>query len=175
MMKKAKNFVRDRGLGAKGEELLISILTKSGFIATKNTTKSDMLYWDIRAKHEKGEVTFEVKYDLYSARSGNIAIEYYNPKSAKPSGLNATKANFWVQVLPDETAWLAPLETLRKFCAETKPFKNIVAGGDDNSSMFIYQKDLILPAVFVKINESNISDTIWSRHEGILSINNRSN
>lgn len=156
-MKKEKNFLRDKEIGNKGEILFLQILEKAGLKAEKNSDKKSLKYWDV--KTDCGFL-FEIKYDLYSARSGNIAIEFFNPKTAQFSGLTATKAHFWIQTLPDETAWMTPVSKLKTYCSSTKPLKVIAAGGDDNSSMYIYKKDLILDSIFARIDESNITRLI---------------
>lgn len=152
-MKKGKNFLRDLEIGSKGEVLLIEILDKAQIKSEKNKEKKSLQHWDI---HTENGIKFEVKYDLYSARSGNIAIEFFNPKIGKQSGIGATQAHFWIHVLPDNSVWLASVKNLKKFVSETKPLKTIAAGGDDNSSMHLYKKDLILGTVFVRLDETNV-------------------
>ena len=41
----------------------------------------------------------EVKNDLYAAKSGNIAIEVYNPHSNKKSGLSITKITLFYNAI----------------------------------------------------------------------------
>lgn len=152
---KKKSIGRDLSLGSLAEQKVIKILTDSGVECCKNNDKTTRSFWDIETKEG---LKFEVKYDLYSSRSGNIAIEFFNPKSQKPSGLGCTQADFWAHVLPGDECWICRVAELKKFCEETKPLK-VVTGGDDNSSMYIFKKDVIL-AVFTKVDENNIKNVI---------------
>lgn len=159
-LKKSKSITRDLSIGSIGEQLLIKILTANAMNPVKNVDKAQLKYFDVKADLKGRELLFEVKYDLYSARSGNVAIEFYNPKSCINSGITATKADFWVHTFPGEEIWLAKTSNLIAFCAKAKPVKIITAGGDDNSSMYLYKKDLILSDTFVKIDEANIINVL---------------
>ncbi len=161
---KKNNINRDLAIGSIGEQLLINILTKTGMNPVKNTDKSKLKYFDIKATLKDKEISFEVKYDLYSTKSGNVAIEFFNPKTCKSSGLTATKADFWVHTFPDNEVWLAKISSLINFCSTTNPLRVVSAGGDDNSSMYLYKKDLILSTAFVRIDESNVVSVL----EGLL-------
>jgi hypothetical protein len=156
-MKKKNNFCRDVSAGSIAEEKLKKILQDSGIESKKNEDKDTRAYWDLETSNG---IKFEVKYDLYSKRSGNIAIEFWNPKKGTGSGLTSTQADYWAQVLPDDEVWIAPVLELKKFCEENKPLKTIAAGGDDNSSMYLYRKEDILDVVFKKVDVGNIKDFI---------------
>lgn len=160
-----KGFGASRAIGNKGENLLMGLLEEIGIKASFNDRKETRQFWDIQT--ENG-IKFEVKYDLYSARSGNIAIEFFNPKKAQPSGLTATQANFWIHVLPDTSIWCCAVEDLKVFVSNNKPVKTIAAGGDDNSSMHIYRKDLILGPVFVKMDSSNALKILNGENKCVL-------
>lgn len=148
------NIMRDLVIGSAGEQFVIDIFKKYSLLCSTNNVKKDRQFWDLALSLKDREFKFEVKYDLYCAKSGNIAIEFFNPKAGKPSGLSATKADFWVQVLTNPmSAWLAQVRKLRSFCDNTKPDRIITSGGDDNSSMYLYKKDLILDSVFARIDE----------------------
>jgi hypothetical protein len=154
-----KTIKRDLNLGSVAEQLVFNILKDAGFIPVLNKDKATRAFWDIEI--ECG-TKFEVKYDLYSKRSGNIAIEFFNSKLSKPSGIGCTKANFWVQVIPGDNGdecWMCPVPKLISFCSQITPLKVISSGGDDNSSMYLYKKDTILE-VFTKTDLSNIKKVI---------------
>ena len=84
-------------------------------------------------------------------KTGNIAIEIYNPRSGKPSGLTATKATLWCQVLKD-SAWITSVKSLRKFCEETPPFKMFSSAGDGNAAILLYKTEDILQ-IFERIDQ----------------------
>tara|TARA_R100001509_G_scaffold162862_1_gene135664 strand:- start:969 stop:1472 length:504 start_codon:yes stop_codon:yes gene_type:complete len=94
--------------------------------------------------------TVEVKYDEMQSKTGNIAIEIYNPRSGKTSGLTATKANLWCHVLQD-SVWITAVDKLKKFCDETPPFKSFNSVGDGNASILLYKTDDIL-TIFERID-----------------------
>ena len=147
-------FRRDLALGSKGEAYLQAILEKAGWKTELNTDSRKNKDYDIKACKDEQAITFEVKYDVYAARSGNIAIEFYNPKICQPSGIDSTKATFWAHIITDPmSVWVAPVAQLKSFLKTTPAFRVITCGGDDNSSMYLYKKEVILSKVFTRIDE----------------------
>lgn len=134
------NIVKSFKIGNKGEDIVIDIYTKKGRKCEKSNGKinHDLILDD----------TFylEVKYDIMSKRTGNIAIEYHNSKKNTPSGISATKADFWVHIAftktGDRMVYIAPVSELKKWIADNKPKKVIIAGGDDNADLYIYGQDI---------------------------------
>jgi hypothetical protein len=154
MAKRKSNFVRDLALGNAGENILISELSKFGVSAETSSSKE----FDVIASLNNTKRTFEVKYDMYCARSGNIAIEYYNPKSKIPSGLTATKADYWTHIITGPIrVYCCPLEKLKNFIENNKPDKVIECGGDDNASLYLYKKDFILEKAFHILDEDFVN------------------
>ena len=139
--------------GKEGEQKVISLLNRDWLRAWLNESKEDRLYYDIIASNGLAEFTIEVKNDLYAIRSGNIAIEFFNTKQAKPSGLTATRADLWIQIVGQEI-WCANVENLRKFVTSTPPFKIISNGGDSNAALYLYKKDVIFADVFKRVDTS---------------------
>lgn len=147
-------FVRDLRLGDKGQQIVVAIFNKCGLSSTivdsKNPNRS---FWDIETTGiDGGDFTTEVKYDVYEARSGNIAIETFNPRSGKPSGLGITRAFFWAHVLADNSVWLARVSDLKKFVQDQPPKKVVECGGDDNATLLLYQNSIILDGVFTRVD-----------------------
>lgn len=141
-------FKRDFNLGKKGEEFLKNLLQKCGYTCTEVDTLNKSAY-DIKAKPPKGkEFTIECKYDSYSQISGNLALEYFNPKTNKPSGIYVTTAQIYCYLLPDDinmTAWIISTNRLREFVKTEVPLKNLQKVGDGNASILLYKLDHILP------------------------------
>lgn len=148
-------FVSDKIKGENAEDSVANILSSYWDIHKASDIKKGRFYdWDLSAAkigtvHEV--FTVEVKYDEMQAKTGNIAIEIYNPKSGKPSGLTATKANLWCQVLQD-AVWITSVKTLKKFCEETPPFKMFSSAGDGNAAILLYKTEDILE-IFERIDE----------------------
>lgn len=68
--------------------------------------------------------THEVKTDYGTARTGNFYIETWQSNGAREwqSGVNATKADFWVQASPLGVGGLyLKTETLKQLMRETNP------------------------------------------------------
>ena len=93
---------KDLAVGKMGEENFIKILKKGKVKAKSNEKKEDRSFYDIKAEIGGKNFTVEVKNDLYAAKSGNIAIEVYNPHSNKKSGLSITKSDLWVHIVDNE-------------------------------------------------------------------------
>ena len=140
MAKRKGKFVKDLKRGLEGELLLLDILTKANIDAKLNDNHKENLY-DVIA----GESTFEVKYDFYAAKSGNIAIEIFQPHTLKPSGLTSTLADFWVQILSSEEVLSCRVLELKKFVDEVKPDRLVESAGDGNATIILYEKSRILP------------------------------
>ena len=76
--------------GKKGEQLINSLLTKSGYVVTD--VSSDPDYWHkdidfIATNPQSGRTAaIEVKYDSRIGTTGNFFIEIYNPRSQGRKG-----------------------------------------------------------------------------------------
>lgn len=106
-----------------------------------------MIQWDVESALGGRRFTVEVKYDAYEAKSGNVAVEHFNVKQCKPSGITATTADLWAFVFADGSVWVARVDQLKKFVASVKPFRDIACGGDDNAAIKLYRREVILPGV----------------------------
>ena len=158
-------FVRDRANGDNGEDRVVELYKACGWGCDKVDPKDKDVrrYYDIETVTAPLVFTTEVKYDLYATRSGNIAIETWNPKSNRPSGLSITRADFWCHVLQD-SVWLTPVEELRRFVDETPPLRTIEKGGDGNATILLFQRDVILPRAFVRIDDispKKLRELVW--------------
>ena len=148
-------FVSDKIKGENAEDSVAKILSHYWDVHKASELHSGAFYdWDLSVSQQVTgyEVfTVEVKYDEMQAKTGNIAIEIYNPRSAKPSGLTATKATLWCHVLQD-SIWITSVEKLKSFCENTSPFKSFNSVGDGNASILLYKTQDILE-IFERIDE----------------------
>ena len=142
-------FLNDKDKGVHGEDLVLEVLKSFGLTAGLNphTSRIKLAEYDIEV--DNPAFTIEVKNDLYATRSGNIAIEFYNPKSGTESGLYNTKADVWAHIVNNEVYFIS-VSDLLDYISANKPFKTIDCGGDDNASLFLYKTD-ILDEVFVNM------------------------
>ena len=158
------SYHKSVGLGNFGENLVSDTLAKAGIKNSKNPEKSCrkiMSEWDIEFVFEGKRFTLEAKFDKYEARSGNIAIEYWNVKQGKRSGLLASKSDLWAIVLYEPvTVWVARTSDLRKYFHTVKPFREIACGGDDNAAMKLYRRDELFSDVpFYRLDDKD-SDAV---------------
>jgi hypothetical protein len=154
-------FKTSEGIGRSGEKLVLSLLTKNGIVASMNEIKENRSFYDIIVQMSPRKKAYiECKYDVMSEKTGNIAIEYHNCKTDTPSGINITKANIYSYTILDTgnpTVWFASVPKLKDFLKTVKPFKTIKKAGDGNASLYLYKVEVILDAVFSRME--NILDT----------------
>jgi hypothetical protein len=140
MGKNKKHFLSSMDEGNKGEQIVIAILNKNGHKCEKIDGR---LYYDLVMNDTD---LIEVKYDIMSKKTGNIAIEYWNCKSNTPSGITATSAKYWVHIAFSKdgtmSVYMAEVDILKKWIQNTPPKKTIKAGGDDNADLYIYGQDV---------------------------------
>jgi hypothetical protein len=100
-----------------------------------------------------GEATVEIKNDLYAAKSGNVAIEYNNPRSGKPSGINITKSDIWCHIIGDEI-FVVKTNTLKQFMECEKALRTVKRAGDGNADLKLYTvehiKTILLPIARIR-------------------------
>lgn len=152
------------GAGRFGEAYIQKLLEKSHLSCEPNperSNKAKMIEWDLKVNLNGRPVLIETKFDQMEAKTGNIAIEYYNTKQGKPSGIAATKSDLWAVVLQNPlTAWLANTQVLLHYFKTTKCLRDIACGGDDNAAMKLYARDSILEAVFHRIDDLSSADLV---------------
>ena len=142
---------KDLRVGEAAENRIILLLQAAKIKAVKNDDKSTKSDYDLQCSIDKQPFTVEVKHDLYASKSGNVAIEIFNPKSGKNSGLNITKADLWCHIVNGEAHFIST-KKLKQFVADTKPKRVVGSGGDDNASLLLFATDTILPH-FTRLND----------------------
>lgn len=151
-------FHKTAKIGKTGEQIVLDILNSAALNAVKNTDLSKKYDHDIEFKLGKKTKTIEVKFDYMAVKTGNLCIEHHNSKKDAPSGITATKADIWCQIILDgdnPTVWMTKVDTLKDYIAKNEPKKKIVSGGDGNANLYLYG----LP--FIQ-GTGDISDTIMS-------------
>ena len=150
-------ILKDLEIGESAEKKIINLYKRFGYPSAKNEDTKTRSYYDItsalpfiRVLHSQGltmeKFTTEVKHDLYANKSGNIAIETFNPKTGKDSGLSITKADLWIHIT--DIPYITSVKILKEYVEENKPFRIISCGGDDNATLYLYKADIILDAIF---------------------------
>ncbi len=144
------NFVSSVNIGNRAEQFVAAVLTNKGIKSEKHEVANAITH-DLDCVIGKRKFTCEVKYDVMAQKTGNIAIEFYNSKLCKDSGLNATTAKIWAHVILDDTnmtLWLASVKELKKFVKNHDAFRTVLNAGDDNASIWLYKTDDMLDVVF---------------------------
>ncbi len=145
-----KRFLHDLARGNRAEELVVELFSDAGFRSLAD--KKARSEWDVVSEYEQGTFTTEVKYDEYENRSGNIAMEVYNPRLGKPSGVTATRAFFWAHVLVNQVVWVATVDKLKNYLDNNKPSRIIDKGGDNNATLWLYSSADILSGAFTRVD-----------------------
>lgn len=154
-------FKSDLAEGKKGEQLVKEQFAKLGIDIVENTYKPNLKDYDLVGFIDGRRFTVEVKYDIYAAKSGNIALEFYNPKKQQNSGISATKADLWCHITTNPLEfWIANVTSLLQYTKQISPLRIINSGGDSNASLMLYKK---IPYVFVNLSKLSKSDI-----EGLL-------
>ncbi len=123
---------REKAIGDTAEDELVQYLKSLDLTVVKNTERSKFYDYDVCANYENDWLSFEVKNDVMSGKTGNLAIEYWNSKKNAPSGIMATKASYWVHKFNDELHYCLVAD-LKIFLDKTPPKRIIKAGGNANS------------------------------------------
>lgn len=145
-------FLNDRDRGTIAEQEVVKIFNKANVVSLIDDTVRSA--WDIKSfsDNSKDVITTEVKFDEREATSGNLAVEVYNPRLGKPSGLTVTKAFFWCYVLADLAVWITPVKVLKVYVDNNPPARIIDRGGDGNATLYLYVSSVILAEVFYRID-----------------------
>ena len=114
--------------------------------------------WDIRFNDG---FTLEIKCDALAAQTGNAAIEFWNSRKNKGSGILETEAQYWLHCIPEGDAlkcFLLETKRLLKLCIECGMVRT---GGDYNASMM----KLIPVAEIQKISDSEflLEGLLWKQ------------
>ena len=155
-----KGLQRDLAIGRVAEDKIVKLYDSLGCISLLNKARDELSHFDMTTKlattrgelplYYDSEFSTEVKYDIYANRSGNIAIETFNPKTGKPSGIGITTADIWAHIVDD--IYLTSVRALKEHVETVKPFRLIEAGGDNNATLFLYKKEDILSEIFINFS-----------------------
>jgi hypothetical protein len=151
-------FLSDKKVGESGESDILLVLRRADLEVGKNRaeTRKGRGNYDVWFKLNNSRFTIEVKKDMYEARSGNLALEYFNPKSKTPSGISATKANLWAFVLSDGSVWIARTSDVKRHKDKGRGgqgfVRDLAVAGDNNASVILYRRDDLFDIAFFRID-----------------------
>lgn len=162
-------FIDSLRLGQEAEEKAMSLFRGLGFFCCREgcgARGADLVARAATVNGSRGRLWFlEVKRDLWASRSGNLALEYRNPRRDAPSGILSSLADLWVYDLGEEGGlWVTGTARLRKFFLYEPFVRDVRRGGDGNSSFRLYRKDHML-SVFRRIdglqNQGDLLDVLF--------------
>lgn len=104
-------------------------------------SKGNFKEWDVKMTKDGFDLTFEVKADRLATKTGNMAIEI--ACSGKPSGLTASKADYWAYFIHGTRDWyMMDTEELRDML-KAKKYREVNGGDGWRSRMVLVPlKDL---------------------------------
>lgn len=149
------SIVKSFKIGEVGENRVISMLRSLGISVTKNEDKETREFYDLNCEYKDVKFTCEVKFDVMSEKTGNVAIEVFNSKSNKPSGIFSTKADLWIHVLPDDSnmaVCICSVKKIREYSRNAAPLRILKSVGDDNADIILYTVDSVLKNLFDRID-----------------------
>lgn len=152
-------MLKDLKKGQEAENELIEHLRSIGLDATLNEDFSLRYEYDVIARKNDITITFEVKNDVMSDKTGNVALEFFNSKKKEPSGLFRTTATYWVHKF-NGSLYLSPVKTLLQFTSAVKPKRIVYSGGDNNADIMLYDIERFLDEVNSIDNYRSIDDFI---------------
>jgi hypothetical protein len=150
------SFKSSLRIGEQGQKIVEEKLKEFGFLTKESNNKEVDLYFTSEGK----EYTAEIKWDLYSGKSNNFAIETYNTKICKPSGIMATICLFWFHVDSSKKVYFARSLALREFIGKVRPKREITAAGDQNANLMLYSIDVICSQCFIELTKENLLQEI---------------
>ncbi len=156
MVDPMNNFLKSRGAGKNGEIYVMGELDKCGIYCELVTGQN--LDYDIMGKYANFIFFVEVKNDQKATFTGNIAIEFYNSKRGRESGISSTKSDYWAHIVQNKI-YLIRTEDLRQLITKTAPLK-IIEGGDNNSALYLYGKGLLEHPLFFLHNKDDRKATL---------------
>lgn len=157
--------------GRLAEQRVISMFNKLGVPCKKS--EKELLEYDIEFEVRGKKRTAEIKFDMMAEKTGNLAIEYWNSKKDSASGITATKAHIWIICILDDvniTIWATSVKVMKKFLDTTEPKRRISKGGDKNAELMLYDADLMLKAIFHRLDTITDSLVMQSTIERIMRV-----
>jgi hypothetical protein len=149
------SFKESIKIGKLGEQLVRDKLKEIGIDSEDSADKGIDFFLIL----DGTKYSCEVKYDLYSLKSQNWAIEIYNTKLCKPSGITSTKCHLWFQAQNKDNIYFSLVHSLREFVKTEKPKRMITDAGDGNAALNLYSIEH-MKKVFLNLTKENIEGVL---------------
>jgi len=128
------NFHTDLKVGQQGEDVLAQWLVRRGY---RILSFNDDSRHDIFALYENQIHTFEAKFDQYP-RTGNMVIEVFCLRRMQPTGLAASKSDFFAYIYShDRSMFLIRTDALKEILRQRVGRGWVTNGGDNNQAVMV--------------------------------------
>lgn len=146
-------------VGSKAEMAVIDLLESHGIVCSKSIGKNS--FYDIEVELDNQYLFIEVKYDKMSDVTKNLALEYFNPKSEKLSGISVTQSDYWIFAFEKPLQlWISSIDEIKNYVGQNPPMKVVDIAGDRNASLYLYKRDKLISSIFTRIDNMNKDDLI---------------
>jgi hypothetical protein len=126
-------FKADLELGESYQRKLLELIAYDRCGMSKGCFKP----YDVWIEYNDERTTFEVKADRMTERTGNIVIEY--ECNGKPSGITATKADFWAYFIHNTGVYyMIHTDDIKRLIEEKKYTKTIRGGDGWRACMYVF-------------------------------------
>lgn len=136
------NFRKDLAVSdAEAPEVIKKI--KTFFREIKDIQTYKIKEYDMSGIYKNKQLTFEIKNDIMSADTGNVAIEFHS--WGKPSGIATTTAKYWIQKICEDH-YIIKTDKLKTMIVDKKYFWIVRGKGDkgSNTQMYLFKKDVFI-------------------------------
>ena len=126
-------FKSDLVAGQKKEDELKQLLENNGYTVSSTQEKGKFSSYDLKVVTPSGkEKTIEVKYDIMSSRTGNVAVEMWKEPNGKKvkAGLLASKSTFYAYSFPSDDSFYFIKTSHLKQIINLQEYDRLVMGGD---------------------------------------------
>lgn len=143
-----EKFYMDLKQGEAGEVIIANYFNKLQYETELNPNKNGD--YDVKLLKDKRTILLEIKTDEYYKKSRTNNMVFEVSCSGKPSGLNSTKAHYYVYYFPEEKiAYMASISKIKSIIGQC----TTVYGGDGGRAKLYL-----------------VDRTIWGEHFKIINI-----
>jgi hypothetical protein len=128
-------FTSDLKIGNQYEQKYVDMIDYDSYEISKGCFKP----YDIKVVNGDTTITYEIKADRMTAKSGNVVIEY--ACNGKPSGITSSEADYWIYFIVGTDEYIKiPTSDLRQLIADKKYTRSLKGGDGWRSQMYLFPK-----------------------------------
>jgi Holliday junction resolvase-like predicted endonuclease len=131
------HFLKCLAIGKAVEKEAIDVLSQLGYVFIEQS-KGRCKEWDFLMEKDGKQFYFECKYDAYSCKNGDVAIEH--TCSNKPSGITTSIADYWI-IRACDTMFMIEASILKQLINDKKYYR---VARNRRAQMYIFRKSFLL-------------------------------